>query len=119
WEPPINWLVRTARRDVELCGVQIPQGMEVRVHVYCANRDPARWNDADAFDPRRKEQNNLAFSHGVHTCVGLHLAKMEMRIMVDRFLTLMPSVRLDPATGAPNVLGVTYRIPEALNIVVR
>ncbi|HEY8217723.1 MAG TPA: cytochrome P450, partial [Acidimicrobiia bacterium] len=86
WEPPLTGIGRTATRDVEIGGVTIPAGAPVAVEMGSANRDPARWEDPDAFDIQRPMQPHMSFAHGPHTCLGMHLARMETTVVLNRVL---------------------------------
>ena len=64
-----------------------------------ANRDPAVFPDPDRFDVRRDNaRRHLAFAHGPHVCIGMHLARLEAHTAVERLLRRLPALRLDPAT---------------------
>jgi cytochrome P450 len=117
WEPPLTGIGRTAMRDVEVAGVQIPAGASIQVEMGSANRDPARWDDPDAFDIHRPMQNHMAFAHGPHTCLGMHLARMETTVAINTVLDRLPDVRLDPDVEAPEITGLAFRAPTALAVV--
>ncbi len=61
----------------------------VLVYLASANRDPTKWEDPANFELARERQRHVAFGHGVHTCIGAPLARMEakaaMRALVGRF----------------------------------
>ena len=84
WEPPITTVVRLAIRDCELGGVAIAAGTNVSVSVAAANRDPTRYPDPDRFDPARKHIAHLTFGGGPHLCLGMHLARMEATVAIQR-----------------------------------
>ncbi len=117
WEPPLTGIGRTAMRDVEIAGVQIPAGAPVAVEMGSANRDPARWRDPDRFDIHRKLQPHMAFAHGPHTCLGMHLARMETTVAINAVLDRLPNVRLAPDADAPEITGLAFRAPTALPVV--
>ena len=117
WEPPLTGIGRTAMRDVELAGVTIPAGSPVAVEMGSANRDPSRWENPDAFDIHRKMQPHMAFAHGPHTCLGMHLARMETTVVINRVLERLPDVRLDPAADDVHISGLMFRAPNALPVV--
>lgn len=86
--------VRGAREDVELGGVQIKAGDSVCVSLAAANRDPAQYPDPDALDLTRTPGGHLAFGHGVHLCLGQHLARTQMRIAYTALLRRFPTLSL-------------------------
>ncbi|MET9956118.1 cytochrome P450 [Streptomyces sp. NPDC006339] len=87
---------RTALEDVELGGQTIKAGTTVVLSYNTANRDPDRFPDPHTLDLRRQSSGHLAFSHGIHQCLGQQLARVEMRVafraLVDRFPTLRLAV---------------------------
>lgn len=117
WETPLQFVPRVATRDTELAGMSIPAGATVMVVLGAANRDPARWEDPDRFDLRRPYHSALAFGHGVHMCLGMHLSKMETEQLVSALLTNLPGLRLDPDGPAPQIEGTLMRSPGHLKVV--
>lgn len=117
WEPPLTSLNRAATIDTEIDGVPIPKGAIVACNISAANRDPRRWDRPDEFDIHRPPQANLAFAHGPHTCLGMHLARMETRVVIEEILNRIPDIRLDTTKPAPEVRGVGFRSPIALPVV--
>ncbi|MFF5713172.1 cytochrome P450 [Streptomyces sp. NPDC012756] len=104
---------RTALEDVELDGHTIKAGTTVVLSYNTANRDPDRFADPHTLDLGRQATGHLAFSHGIHQCLGQQLARVEMRVafraLIDRFPTLrlaVPAaeVRLRPETA--DIFGV-------------
>lgn len=89
-ESPVQGLTRFAATDVELAGVKIPAGSTLGVQYAAANRDPARFPDPEKFDMERRNAGaHLAFSSGVHHCLGAALARRELYLcfetVVERF----------------------------------
>lgn len=117
WEPPLTSLNRAATVDTEMDGVPIPKGAIVACNISAANRDPRRWDNPDEFDIRRPAQANLAFAHGPHTCLGMHLARMETRVVIDELLSRIPDIALDITKPAPEIRGVGFRSPITLPVV--
>jgi len=78
WIAPIGLYSRQTTRDVELSGVHLPAGARLGICVLSANRDATVWDDAAAFDVRREVKPHLAFSKGVHVCLGAWVAKAEV-----------------------------------------
>lgn len=117
WETPLQFVPRLATRDTELAGVRIPAGATVMVVIGAANHDPARWEDPERFDLRRPYKSALAFGHGVHLCIGMHLSKMETEDLVRALLDSLPGLRLDPDFPPPTIEGTLMRSPAQLNVV--
>jgi cytochrome P450 len=66
--------------------VQIPDGATILVLQGAANRDPARWMDPDVPDVRRTPRSHLGFGFGMHHCLGISLARLELAIWLNRIL---------------------------------
>jgi cytochrome P450 len=81
-ESPIQVFSRYLVRDAEVEGVRLPQGSRALVMYGSANRDERKWQDPERFDIRRKAAEQLAFGHGEHLCVGLPLARLEIRALL-------------------------------------
>ncbi|WP_030689616.1 cytochrome P450 [Streptomyces globisporus] len=96
---------RTALEDVELGGQTIKAGTTVLLSYNTANRDPDRFTDPHTLDLSRQAAGHLAFSHGIHQCLGQQLARVEMRVafraLVDRFPTLRLAVPAEEVALRP------------------
>jgi cytochrome P450 len=79
-------------------GVALEPQARVTLCIGAANRDPAQFPDPDRLDVRRRPNRHLAFGAGPHQCAGLHVARVEGRIAIARFLARFPNYR---AAGAP------------------
>jgi cytochrome P450 len=117
WETPLTTIARVATRDVELCGTSIPAGAIVSVCMGAANHDPARWDAPESFDIFRSAKPHVAFATGPHTCLGLHLARMETAVALNALLDRLPNLRLDPRAEDVHITGLTFRAPERLPVV--
>ncbi|KHO21195.1 cytochrome P450 [Mycolicibacterium setense] len=97
YEPPSQYQVRTATRDVTLHGTTIPRDSVVLLLTAAATRDERMFPDPDRLDidRERKMGFNLAFGYGVHSCLGAALARMESRIALDALLDLIPEYEVD------------------------
>jgi cytochrome P450 len=91
---PLQWVMRTACREVVLHGIGIPQGALVLPMLGAANRDPAVFPAPDAFDIARDPNPHLAFGHGIHLCLGAPLARMAAGIAVMDLLARFPTLEL-------------------------
>jgi cytochrome P450 len=81
-EAPIQDFSRYVARDYDLDGVLLPEGSRAIIFYGAANRDPRRFSDPDRFDVRRDNAGrHVAFGAGPHTCLGMNLAKLEMRAL--------------------------------------
>jgi len=116
WETPSLIVARTATQDVELGGVRIPAGGYVVVSLGAANRDPGRYADPDRFDVFREDKQHMSFGDGAHRCLGMHLARLEMRVLLNAVLDRLPGLRLDPAAEDPHIHGLLFRSPPNLPV---
>jgi cytochrome P450 len=94
YRSPLQWIMRTPRRNVELHGQTIPAGKLVLVMIGSANRDPKVFADAGRFDIARDPNPHLAFGHGIHFCLGAPLSRLEARIALPALLERLPHLAL-------------------------
>jgi len=83
---PAQWFARTAQKPVTIAGQAIRPGQRAIFLVASALRDEREFEAPDEFRWDRDIKRVLSFGHGVHYCIGVHLARMEIRILVDTFL---------------------------------
>ncbi len=101
FESPLQMLVRTARRDVEIAGEHIPAGAMFVLLMGGANRDPGVFADPGRFDiTRPNARDHVAFGSGIHGCLGAALARIEgviaLRTLFERFPSLSLRERPEP-----------------------
>jgi cytochrome P450 len=115
-EPAAAVIDRYASRDVRLGDASIERGELVTISIAGANRDPAVFPDPDRFDVRRHNaRRHVAFAHGPHVCLGMHLARLEAYTAVGRILDRLPGLRLDPERpAAPR--GLVFRKPPTVHV---
>ncbi|MGY0022030.1 cytochrome P450 [Streptomyces sp. YJ-C3] len=112
-DPPTHVISRVASRDTILGGVEIRRDEMVHLMVAAAHRDPARHSDPDRFDPLRKPAH-LAFSGGIHYCLGAPLARLEAQTLLRRLTQRLPRLTLvRPPAWAPRV---AFRHPMNLDV---
>lgn len=122
--PPPRALSRVATRDVELGGVTIPENGQVLIMFASANHDERQFPDPEAFDLDRPNLiGHVTFGAGIHRCVGLALARMEMAVVareVSRHLDIGLAVPLEDIAYIPSTsnhsmqrLPLTYAKREA------
>lgn len=116
WETSITQVSRIAARDTEIAGCPVAAGTALSVLVASANHDEARYPDGEAFDLDRPQQNTMTFGTGQHQCLGMHLARMEMRTGINAILDALPNLRLDPDMPAPVIQGLAFRGPDAIHV---
>ena len=117
FEPAAAVIDRYAKRDVRLGQASISRGELVTISIAGANRDPEVFPDPDRFDVTRDNARlQIAFAHGPHVCIGMHLARLEAHTAVGRVLERLPGLRLDPARpAAPR--GLVFRKPPTLRVI--
>jgi cytochrome P450 len=98
WTTPVQHFMRMSAHDTEIAGVRIAAGDWLMINYVAANHDPAVFDDPRRFDAARSPNRHLAFGAGAHQCLGLHLARLEMRILFEVLLDRIDSV--EPAGEA-------------------
>ncbi len=115
-EPAAAVIDRYATHDVRLGDAPIGRGDLVTISIAGANRDPAEFPEPDRFDIRRENaRHQIAFAHGPHVCIGMHLARLEARTAVARLLARLPRLRLDPDRPSA-ARGLVFRKPPELHV---
>jgi len=94
WVTPVVHFRRTATADTEIRGQRIREGDKVVMWYPAANRDEDVFPAADRFDVRRKPNDHLAFGEGQHFCLGVWLARLELRVVFEELLRRMPDAEL-------------------------
>lgn len=94
WTSPVQHFMRTAARDTEVGGQPIAAGDWLMINYVAANHDPAQFANPRKFDAARSPNRHLAFGAGAHQCLGLHLARLEMRILFEELLDRIETVEL-------------------------
>jgi cytochrome P450 len=116
WEPAVPFIPRRAVTDTDVAGVDIPAGSRVTVCLGSANRDETKFADPDRFDIHRLEAQHLSFAFGPHMCLGMHLARMEMRVVLNAVLDRLPDLELAPDGRDPHIRGIGFRSPTCLPV---
>jgi cytochrome P450 len=105
YDPPSQLQGRTTTRDVELHGATIPAGMKTMLLTGSATRDERRFEDPDQFDvTRENDMISVFFGYGIHRCLGIHLARVEIRVAVEELLARFPDFELYPERATRSVL---------------
>lgn len=91
-ESPVIGFYRTTTTEASVDGVTIPTGEKVLALYAGANRDPARWDDPDEFDIRRRLGGQLGYGAGIHLCVGVVIARMEGEAILGALATKVDSL---------------------------
>jgi cytochrome P450 len=116
-EPAAAVIDRYATQDVRLGDASIGRGELVTISIAGANRDPEVFADPDRFDVERDNARlQIAFAHGPHVCIGMHLARLEAHTVLGRLLERLPRLRLDPSRPS-TPRGLVFRKPPALHVV--
>jgi cytochrome P450 len=109
YEAPVMALGRTAAEDREIGGHWIRKGDRVLMVFGSANRDESEFEQADEVVVDRIPNRHLTFGLGIHRCIGMHLARLEMRVALEEVLRRMPDFHIDEAgVVSPGHVGEIY-----------
>ena len=97
YRPPSQYQGRFCLEDRTFHGVTIPAGSPVLVVTGAATRDPRAYEDPDRFDIQREGPLGITFGHGIHYCIGAHLARLESRVAIDELYRRWPDLEIDRA----------------------
>lgn len=94
-ESPVQMVARTAAVDIDLGGCPVKAGDKVAFSLGSAHFDASKFENPEVFDiDRASAPPHLAFGHGVHRCIGEHLARSEMIICLEQVLERIPDYEL-------------------------
>jgi len=85
---------RELTEDIEVGGVNLPAGSMLTLCIGAANRDPARFDKPERFDIQRQPNPHLAFATGIHSCIGMTLARLEGQVAISGLLNRYPDLEL-------------------------
>ena len=115
FETPLTTVQRFTTEDTVLDGIDIPARSAVDLCIGSANRDQYRWDRSEEFDIFREQTPHISFAAGEHTCLGLHLARMETRVALECLLSRTANVSL-LTNDDPHIHGQPFRSPTALPV---
>jgi cytochrome P450 len=116
FETPLTTVQRFTTEDTVLQGIKIPARSAVDLCIGSANRDQHRWERPEEFDIFRKLLPHISFAAGEHTCLGLHLARMETRVALECLLSRVTNLEL-VTDDDPHIYGQPFRSPIALPVI--
>lgn len=93
-EGPNQGVKRTTTKDVEISGCPVPKGDAVLIMWAAANLDPEEFSDPEDVVMDRHPNRHLAFGHGVHKCIGLHFARLELKVAFEEILKVAPEFEI-------------------------
>ena len=116
FEAPVHTFCRTSTEAVALAGVTIPTNTKVLCVMGAANRDPARWVQPTRFDISRTPHPHVAFGSGIHVCVGQHVARQEIAVLLTALIARVARIELAgmPLWRAGNAVHTLARLPLQL-----
>ncbi len=97
WRAPSQYQGRWSRQESEFHGVTIPAGQPVLLVTGAATRDERAYVDPDRFDITREGPLGISFGHGIHFCIGAHLARLEGRVAFTELYRRWPDLQVDLA----------------------
>jgi cytochrome P450 len=118
YETPLVLVARNTTRDVEMHGLTIPEGAAITLCMGSANRDEKRWNDPDRFDIHRPRRAHISFAGGIHSCLGMHLARVETKAMLNSLFDRVTDLQLVPGEDS-EIVGMPFRSPAKLPVTFR
>jgi cytochrome P450 len=115
FDPPLQFVRRKALAEIVVAGVRIPRGALIILLLAAGSRDPKRFQDADRFDPERKDKQHFGFGAGIHSCLGAPLARFEAEAALTALAKRLVNPRLasDPP---PYRRGAAVRGPRQLMV---
>ncbi len=117
WTSPVKNMCRTLTADTTFHGTDLKAGEKIMLMFESANFDEAVFENPDEFRIDRNPNSHLAFGFGTHFCLGNQLARLELRLMLERLLTRLPDLRLADDKALPLRPANFVSGPEAMPVV--
>ncbi|MFN3591588.1 MAG: cytochrome P450 [Thermaurantiacus sp.] len=113
WVTPVKHFMRTATADTEIGGTRIRKGDGLALFYWSGNRDEMVFEDPFTFRANRSPNPHIAFGHGVHLCLGMHLARLELRILFEELLPQIATLELagEPKLSLANFVSGLKTLP--------
>jgi len=110
---PLPMLARKLTRDVEIDGFTIAEGEKVALQFLSANHDPEQFPSPEEIDFERSPNRHVAFGMGPHRCIGMHLARIEVRVVLEELLRRMPDYQVvhDEVVRGRGITRQIYHLP--------
>jgi hypothetical protein len=119
YDGPVQSTGRQASEDIPLANKTIKQGQRVTVFLGSANHDEAHFAEPEVLDLQRSDARPLSFGHGIHTCLGAALARMETQVAFSELARRFPKLEVDTTAPQHNP-SISFRglmaLPVELNI---
>ena len=106
---PLRGFARFVTEDFELSESKLPAGSYVWLMYGAANRDERKYPDPDVFDVERNPRDHLGWGHGVHLCLGKHLARLEMESILHALLKYVDRIEAEPPSRVVNNIAQGYK----------
>jgi cytochrome P450 len=116
YETTAGFLARTVTRDTELGGARLHAGDRLAVHFLSANRDAGRFERADELVLDRQDNSHVTFGHGVHRCLGVNFARIQLTIAFEELLAQATRFRLLEGADIPRQAGMGLNSPTELHL---
>ncbi|MFC6674267.1 cytochrome P450 [Marinobacterium aestuariivivens] len=116
---PARAFSRYVAEDTEIGGVALPQGARVLVVYASANRDERKFPNPDKFDVHRDTHDHVGFGHGVHMCMGMHLARLEIISLLEALTRRVARFELagEPVVAMNNTIRAYASLPVRIEVV--
>jgi cytochrome P450 len=112
YESPVSGLPRVVTTDTTLNGQPLRAGDTLLVHYAVANRDPARFDNPRELDFENNRLASAAFGLGIHRCLGIHLARLQLRLVFDELFQRLTNFRLQEGAELRRQPGTTRMLAE-------
>lgn len=111
-----RWFARVALEDYKKGEVFVPKGGRLMLIFGSANRDERHYTNADQFDITRRPTDHLGWGNGPHMCIGMHLAKLEMEVMLEAMVEHVSEIKVgDPVLSTNRGLYGFESLPMTLH----
>jgi cytochrome P450 len=107
---PVRSLTRTVMTDIELAGQPLRRGDRVHLNWVAANHDPEVFDSPEEIDIERRPNRHMGFGLGAHLCLGIHMARTEMKVAFEETLARLANIRLADPDKVVEESGTTWSI---------